>query len=380
MKHRVALNHVPDYSPDRLREVVTSQIKTLGGIDSLVKPGQKVLIKPNMLAGKPPEKAVTTHPEIVRAVIEAVQKTGCEVQVGDSPGIGKPETVARKCGIMQVIEETGVAFAPFTESINVPSQTGIFHHLEIARDILDADVIINLPKLKTHQMMGLTCGVKNLFGAVVGMRKPRLHLQAGTDKGFFALMLLELAERVGPALTIVDAVTGMEGDGPGSGDPIDLGLILSSRSALAVDTVACELLNLPTRSVWTQKVARQRGMPGCQPDEIELVGDPLDDLRPERFRPAKSTDVNFNLPDVIKKPRKKSRAAHPEPDRDTCVLCGECVRSCPPQAMSIEKGLLQIDLDRCIHCFCCQELCPHGAIATRQGLLLKLAGYLGKSN
>ncbi|PLX73876.1 MAG: (4Fe-4S)-binding protein [Desulfuromonas sp.] len=380
MKHRVALNHVPDYSPDRLREVVTSQIKTLGGIDSLVKQGQKVLIKPNMLAGKPPEKAVTTHPEVVRAVIEAVQKTGCEVQVGDSPGIGKPETVARKCGIMQVIEETGVAFAPFTESINVPSQTGIFHHLEIARDILDADVIINLPKLKTHQMMGLTCGVKNLFGAVVGMRKPRLHLQAGSDKEFFALMLLDLADYLKPALTLVDGVTAMEGDGPGSGDPIDLGLILSSRSALAVDTVACELLNLPTSSVWTQKVARQRGMPGCQPDEIELVGDPLDDLRPERFRPAKSTDVNFNLPDFIKKPLKKSLSAHPEPDRETCVLCGECVRSCPPQAMSIEKGLLQIDLDRCIHCFCCQELCPHGAIATRQGLLLKLAGYLGKSN
>jgi uncharacterized protein (DUF362 family)/Pyruvate/2-oxoacid:ferredoxin oxidoreductase delta subunit len=329
-----------------------------------------------MLAGKPPEKAVTTHPEIVRAVIELVQDGGGKVLVGDSPGIGKSEQVVRKCGIMPVIEETGATFTPFTESIVVPGRGGIFQHLEIAREVLDADVIINLPKLKTHQMMGLTCGVKNMFGAVVGMRKIRLHLQAGTNKEFFATMLLELAEFLKPTLTLVDGITAMEGDGPGSGNPIHIGAIFSSQSMLAIDTVACDLLKLPPKSVWTQKVAVDSGRPGCRMEEIELLGDNIEGLRPAKFRPAKSTDVNFSLPGFLKKPLKKSLTARPEPDHEKCVRCGECVRSCPPQAMKIEAKRLQIDFDRCIRCFCCQELCPYGALETRQGLLLRLSNYI----
>ncbi|NIQ10345.1 MAG: DUF362 domain-containing protein, partial [Gammaproteobacteria bacterium] len=123
-------------------------------------------------------------------------------------------------------------------SVPIALEAGTFHHLEIAREALEADVIINLPKLKTHQMMGYTGAVKNMFGLVVGMRKVRLHLQAGTDKAFFALMLLELAERFIPALSIMDAVVGMEGNGPGNGDPVQLGALLASASPLALDTVA----------------------------------------------------------------------------------------------------------------------------------------------
>ncbi|NIQ93120.1 MAG: DUF362 domain-containing protein, partial [Desulfuromonadales bacterium] len=321
----------------------------------------------------------TTHPEIVRAVIEAVQEAGGKVLVGDSPGIGKSEQVVRKCGIMPVIEETGATFTPFTESVTVPGKGGVFQHLEIAREVLDADVIINLPKLKTHQMMGLTCGIKNMFGAVVGMRKIRLHLQAGTNKEFFALMLLELAEFLNPALTLVDGITAMEGDGPGSGDPVHVGALIASRSMQAVDTVACDLLRLSPHSVWTLRAALQSDREGCRMEDIELIGDPIDALRPGKFRPAKSTDVNFSLPNFLKKPLKKSLTARPEPDDAICVLCGECVRSCPPQAMKIENRKLQIDFDRCIRCFCCQELCPHGALETEQGLLLKISGYFGRT-
>ena len=374
----VLLNQTADYTPEILKRIICSQIDALGGIASFVSPGQTVLIKPNMLAGKSPEKAVTTHPEIVRAVIELAQEAGGRVLVGDSPGIGKAEMVVRKCGIMQVIEETGATFTPFSESVQVPGKEGIFQHLEIAREVLDADVIINLPKLKTHQMMGLTCGVKNMFGAVVGMRKIRLHLQAGTNKEFFALMLLELAEFLNPALTLVDGITAMEGDGPGSGDPVQVGAIFSSRSMQAVDTVACDLLKLPPKSVWTQKVALQTGRIGCRMEEIELVGDDIDQMRPICFRPAKSTDVNFSLPGFLKKPLKNSLTARPEPDHGKCIRCGECVRSCPPRAMEIKGEKLTIDYDLCIRCFCCQELCPFGALETRQGMLLRLFGFLGR--
>jgi uncharacterized protein (DUF362 family)/NAD-dependent dihydropyrimidine dehydrogenase PreA subunit len=376
MKERVVLQAVADYARPQVEAAVERLLAPLGGMAAFVRPGQKVLLKPNMLAGKEPEKAVTTHPEIVRAVIRLAQQAGGIVAVGDSPGIGSPRQVAKRCGILPVIEETGAAFAPFAESVKIRPRGGTFHELEIARDLLEADVVINLPKLKTHQMMGLTGGVKNLFGAVVGIRKPRLHLQAGTDKAFFALMLLELAEQIRPALTLVDAITAMEGEGPGSGDPVHVGALLASASPLAVDTVATALVGLSPEAVWTQRVARQTGRPGCRLEQVEIVGDRLEELRVRGFRPARATDVNFGLPPLLKNVLKNSLTARPVPDLERCKRCGICVESCPPQAMTITGGELQIDYQRCIRCFCCQELCPHGALLTRQGLLLRLADFL----
>lgn len=372
--NRISLQQLDDYQPAAIRGALINLLEPLGGMKSFIQPQQRVLLKPNLLAGKPPEKAVTTHPEFVRAVIQLAQEAGGLVSVGDSPGIGSPTQVARKTGIMQVIEETGASFAPFSESVTVQIREGTFHQLEIARDVLDAEVIINLPKLKTHQMMGLTCGVKNLFGAVVGMRKPRLHLQAGTDKAFFALMLLELAERIAPTLTIVDAVVGMEGEGPGSGDPVQIGALFAGRNPLAVDALACELVGLAPEQVWTQAVAIKTARPGGRLEELELFGAAIDTLRPAHFRPAKSTDVNFGLPGFLKRRLKRSLTAYPKIE-ESCVRCGACVTHCPPAAMTLKHRVI-IDHDRCIRCFCCQELCPHNAIITEQGLLLKLGSFL----
>jgi len=374
--NRVSLQKLPDYHPERIAAAIERLVEPLGGISGFVKPGQKVLLKPNLLAGKTPDKAVTTHPEIVRAVIRLAQQAGGVVSVGDSPGIGSPENVARKAGILQVIEETGARFARFEDSVKIRPRGGTFHELEVAREILEAEVIINLPKLKTHQMMGMTCAVKNMFGAVVGLRKPRLHLQAGTDKAFFALMLLELCEQLTPALSIVDAVVGMEGEGPGSGDPVQIGALLAGSHPQAVDTVAAELVGLSSRQVWTQQQALDTGRPYVKLTQLELVGDPLDELRISGFRPAKMTDVNFGLKGVLKKQLKNALTARPVPDPDRCKLCNDCVTHCPPEAMRIENHKLRIDYERCIRCFCCQELCPHGALITRQGLLLRLAGFL----
>jgi len=378
--NRVALEKLNDYQPAAVGAALETLLAPLGGMINFVKPGQKVLLKPNLLAGKPPEKAVTTHPEIVRAVILLVQQAGGIVSVGDSPGIGKPEAVAEKSGILQVIKETGARFAPFADSVKIRPRGGTFHELEVARDILEADVIINLPKLKTHQMMGMTCAVKNMFGAVVGLRKPRLHLQAGTDKEFFALMLLELCEQLAPALSIVDAVVGMEGEGPGSGDPVQIGALLAGSHAQAVDTVAAALIGLSAQQIWTQQLAIKTARPYCQLAQLELVGTPLEKLKISGFRPAKTTDVNFGLKGVLKKHLKHAVTARPVVDRSRCKLCNDCVTHCPPAVMKIEKQKLQIDYERCIRCFCCQELCPHGALTTRQGLLLRLHSFLHEKN
>jgi uncharacterized protein (DUF362 family)/NAD-dependent dihydropyrimidine dehydrogenase PreA subunit len=373
---RVSLQQLTGYEPANVSAALLRLLEPLGGMENFVKPGQKVLLKPNLLAGKPPEKAVTTHPEIVRAVIHLVQQAGGTVSVGDSPGIGKPETVAAKSGILQVIEETGVRFAPFDESVKIRPRGGTFHELEVAREILEADVIINLPKLKTHQMMGMTCAVKNMFGAVVGLRKPQLHLQAGTDKEFFALMLLELCEQLAPALSIVDAVVGMEGEGPGSGDPVQIGVLLAGSHPQAVDTVAAELVGLSPRQIWTQQLAINTERPFCKLAQLDLVGMPLDSLKISGFRPAKMTDVNFGLKGILRKHLKHAVTARPVVDQTTCQRCNDCVSHCPPAAMKIENRKLEIDYERCIRCFCCQELCPHGALTTRQGLLLRLADFL----
>jgi uncharacterized protein (DUF362 family)/Pyruvate/2-oxoacid:ferredoxin oxidoreductase delta subunit len=371
----VSLQSLADYDPSRVSNALHLLLDPLGSINRYVKPGQKVLIKPNLLAGKAPDRAVTTHPEIVRQVILLVQGAGGTVSVGDSPGLGKPANVARKCGVLDVIEETGARFAPFEESVPISLKTGTFHNLEVAREALDADVIINLPKLKTHQMMGYTGAVKNLFGLVVGMRKARLHLQAGTDKAFFALMLLELAERFKPALSIMDAVVGMEGNGPGNGTPVQLGALLASPHPIALDTVATTMVNLPEQRVWTQRVARQTGRQGVSLHQLEFHGVPLATLKTSSFRQATNADINFGLPVPVKNLLKNTITAQPEIN-GTCQNCGQCVTHCPPQAMTMDAEGVKIDYGRCIRCFCCQELCPHGAITTQQGVLLKIVEFI----
>ncbi len=370
-KNRVSLQPLSSYSPDKMRAALTQLLEPLGGMAHFVKPGQKVLLKPNLLAGKPAEKAVTTHPEIVRAVAQMVQDAGGIVSLGDSPGIGSAESVARKCGIMAVVEELGIAFTPFVDSTKIHPRGRTFQELEVASELLEADVIINLPKLKTHQMMGLTCAVKNMFGAVVGLRKPRLHLQAGSDKGLFALMLLELCEQLKPALSIVDAVVGMEGDGPGSGTPKQIGALLAGSNPLAVDAVATRLVGLNPTQSWTQKIAIETSRNGAQLSDVELYGD-LEKLRISNFKAAKNTDINGRMPGFMQRLLKQALTARPVTEHAICTRCGICVKHCPPEAMVISQQRLQINYKKCIRCFCCQELCPQGALKTKQGWLLRL--------
>ncbi len=371
-KDIVSLKTLDSYAPPQVRQALEELLSPLGGMGHFVRPGQNVLLKPNLLAGKAPELAVTTHPAIVRAVAEMALEAGGAVSLGDSPGIGNAVNVARKCGIMAVVEELGLTFAPFETARKIRPRGRTFQELEVAEALLEADVVINLPILKTHQMMGLTCAVKNMFGAIVGLRKPRLHLQAGNDKALFALMLLELCEQLKPTLSIVDAVVGMEGDGPGSGDPVAIGALLAGTNPLAVDTVAAELVGLRPEQVWTQQLARETERQGAWLQQITCCGDPLEDLRISGFKAPKNTEINGSMPAFMQRLLKQALTARPEPLHHTCTRCGICVDHCPPEAMSIENSRLQIDYKACIRCFCCQELCPQGALATRQGILLKL--------
>lgn len=367
----VSIQQCDNYEQHRIQEALVALLAPLGGIGRFVTSGQRVLLKPNMLAGKPPEAAVTTHPALVGAVAELVRKAGGIVVVGDSPGIGLFEQVARKTGIKTAVESSGATLVPFDRTRQIAA-SGIFRRLELAETYLDADVVINLPKLKTHEMMTLTCGVKNLYGAVVGPAKAGLHLTAGRSKELFAGLLLEIAQARPVALTIVDAIVAMEGNGPNSGTPRQLGLLLAGESPVAVDTVAAHLAGIPHRLLPVEQEAVRRRLPGSVMGQIMLMGQlPLVPVAPP-FTLPDGLDLQFGLPGFVKAILRDSLSPLPVADPQQCVLCGICRDACPPQAISITKNALKVDSGRCIRCWCCRELCPHHALALKKGVALKL--------
>ncbi len=369
--HLVSLKKVATYDRPAVREGLVRLLEPLGGMEAFVRPGERVLLKPNLLAGKPPENAVTTHPEVVRGVIELVKAAGGIPLVGDSPGVGNGRRVAEKSGVLQVVDETGAAFVDFAEPVEVCG-SGTFKQFELARPYVEADRVINLPKLKTHEMMTMTCAVKNLFGAVIGTAKAAWHLKAGADRELFARMLLEIYLLRKPDLTIVDAVTAMEGDGPGSGDPRQVGLLLAGGNAVAVDVIAAEVAGIPKKLLYVERAAERLGLDGADRTTIRTAGIPLAETQVEDFRLPHISDVQFGLPRFIKNRLRHHVTSRPVPLPEQCRLCSICVDACPPRAIAIRDNKLVFDYHLCIRCFCCRELCPHGALDVRDGALLKL--------
>jgi len=374
--HTVVIEKVDSYSPALVQAGLLRLLEPLGGMAAFVKPGERVLIKPNMLSAKPPEAAVTTHPALLRAVIGLVQSAGGIALVGDSPGFGTLRSVARRSGMLRVIEESGAELVEFAE-VRTVATGGAFKRFEIAASYLAADRVINLPKLKTHEMMTLTCGVKNLFGILVGAAKPAWHLQAGADRQLFARVLLELYQIRPPELTIVDAITAMEGDGPGSGDPRHVGLLLAGVNPVAVDVIAAEIAGIPKKLLFVEREAEKLGLAGADRKSIEVSGAALESLEIRPFRLPPLSDVQFGLPRFLKDSLRNHLTTRPVQIPEKCILCGVCVKGCPPQVIRIEGKKLVFDYSRCIRCFCCRELCPDAALAVKKGVLLRIFGGKG---
>jgi uncharacterized protein (DUF362 family)/ferredoxin len=371
--HSVVVEKVDSYEPALVEAGLLRLLEPLGGMAAFVGKGERVLIKPNMLSAKPPSAAVTTHPALLKAVISLVQQSGGIALVGDSPGFGTLRSVARRSGMLRVVEESGAELVEFSE-VRAVTTTGTIKRFEVAAPYLDADRVINLPKLKTHEMMTLTCGVKNLYGILVGAAKPAWHLQAGTDRQLFARVLLELYQIRPPDLTIVDAITAMEGDGPGSGDPCPVGLLLAGTNPLAVDVIAAEIAGIPKKLLFVEREAERIGIPGADRDSIELFGVPLQDLQIRPFRLPPLSDIEFGLPRFVKDRLRNHLTTRPVQIPERCILCGVCAKGCPPQVIRIEGKRLLFDYNRCIRCFCCRELCPEAALDVRKGILLRIFG------
>jgi uncharacterized protein (DUF362 family)/Pyruvate/2-oxoacid:ferredoxin oxidoreductase delta subunit len=368
----VAIAECSDYDRYATFEAVKRAVNLLGGMSSCIKPGERVLIKPNLLKASRPEDAVTTHPEVVRAVIRIVRDAGGIPLIGDSPGIGELDRVCERAGIRAVIEEEGAVLTAFDDPVAVRNR-GRFQRYEIGRAVMEADAIINLPKLKTHGMMVLTGAVKNLFGCIPGKRKVQWHFNSGVDHASFARMLVELSALLKPRLSIMDAIVGMEGNGPGSGDPRKIGVVLAGRDPVSVDVVAADLVGCPPEHLPVIRVARETRIGETRLDRVQLVGDSLDAVRVRGFRFPPREHTEWRLPEWMKRTLKNALTTRPVIDHHSCVRCGICRNDCPQQAISDENDRFVIDHRNCIRCFCCQEFCPQGAITVAKGWFLRFA-------
>jgi len=366
----VSLATCTDYDYSRVLTAVGAALQPLGGLGNFIHKGDRVLLKPNLLYGKDPERAVTTHPAVVRAVAELVHAEGGIPFIGDSPGVGGFQRAAGAAGLTAVARELDCGLSSFDDAVAVdPGPGSTFRRFDVAREALDADVIINLPKIKTHGMMLLTLAVKNMFGCVPGIRKAQWHLKAGLNHHYFATMLVELCQLMAPTLTIVDGIVAMEGNGPGSGDPRPVGIIVAGTDVHAVDTTVCRILGIAPAIVPTLQVAHQRGLSGTAWDDIDIAGPPLKKVVVREFRLPERGDLQWRLPRLVKKPLRKAIVPKPVVDHARCVGCGTCGEVCPPAAIVCRADGVRIDYDRCIRCFCCQEMCPEGAISLKEPLL-----------
>ncbi|MCR4399051.1 MAG: DUF362 domain-containing protein [Firmicutes bacterium] len=354
----MAIVRCGSYSPAEVERAVRTCAE-LG--DFRPRPGTKVLVKPNMLVPADPRSAITTHPEFVRAVIHLLKDCGAEVTVGDSPGFLGCRQVARLTGIADVCRRAGARLASFNDPAALRDAYGaVCTRFEVAREVLEADLVVSLPKLKTHGLMRLTCAVKNMLGCVPGLGKQRLHALF-QDPERFGAMLVDLCRAVRPAMTFVDAVTAMEGNGPRNGRPRFVGLVLGSTDPYALDVVASDLVGINPASVPTVAAAHRAGLGPLSPAETPRVGVDPSEVRVADFRQAPLRRMERG-PSPLRSLIRDYLIPRPEISAEKCRACLVCGRVCPAGAIGARGDRVRVDYSACIRCYCCDEVCPHGAI------------------
>ncbi len=326
--------------------------------------GGKVLIKPNMVGPSAPALGHTTHPSLVRAVVQACQDRGGQVMVGDNPG-GISQNSRKVAEVTGILAAAGDCYAPISERVVEKKGAVSGLSMVVSRAVLEADYLINLPKFKTHLLMMISGAIKNTFGYVAGAGKARLHLEAPDQVGF-ARVVCDIFALRPPDLNIMDALTGIEGNGPCHGGRLrEVGKILAGTDALALDSVMARMMGISPETLFVQKEAAARGFGNLAAEAIEIVGDftPLIDFRmPITFRPERMTDGDvYELLDLYPADMMNTRIRiKPSRTLEKCSLCGECADNCPAGALTVDPTFSISD--KCIACFCCVELCNQGAL------------------
>lgn len=373
----VSLQKAADYDPGLILDAMRRSLKPLGGITAFVRTGQRVLLKPNLLGGFPEKRAVTTHPSVVRAAIRLVQEAGGRALVGDSPAMATLPHAARASGLEPVIGETGAELLDFSQPAEYESPANVVgRRLTLTRALRDIDVLISLPKLKTHAQMTFTGALKNQYGLIPGALKSQWHFRL-QEPAWLASLILDVNRIARPALAIMDAVVAMEGQGPTSGRPRFLGALLASADLAAADTLACHLINLDPMRVPLLAAAREQRYGETDLQQIQVVGDDWKPLRvPDFEHVERLTDVLRLLP--LPKPAlnwvRRQWTARPRIVDGRCTVCGICEEGCPVTPSAIHPTAppdQRVEDDRCIACYCCHEFCPSQGLELRQPWLAR---------
>ncbi len=325
--------------------------------------GKKVLIKPNVLRSSTANESIATNPAVLRAVVVKVETMGpSSIVVGDNPGLfsyGANEESFTKTGLME-------AAKGYYQNIGNDSQKVDFNAkymptVSVSRAVLDADIVISLPKFKTHGLTVLTGAIKNSYGILPGAQKAMLHRAAGGPERFHEVIVDVFRLRV-PDLFIVDAVVGMEGNGPASPDLREIGLVLASDNAVAVDAVMATMMGCePGRLLFLRK-AKEAGLGDYDLASIEVIGE-LKRLPDFKLPPLGGEAILRN--EAMQSLIHNRTLVRPQADPDKCTSCSTCIDHCPVSALSTIDSIPQVDATKCIACFCCQEMCPEKAIALR---------------
>ncbi|MDD5020509.1 MAG: DUF362 domain-containing protein [Endomicrobiaceae bacterium] len=369
-----------DKYDNNIDNIVLKTLQPLGVLTDIIKPGSKILIKPNLLSARRPDEAITTHPSIVKAVIKIVKSCGATPFIGDSPGnvLKGIEHIWQQTEMAKIAEEENVKLITFENTgikkieINHPT----IKTIALANIIFDFDSIINIPKLKTHTLMGLTCGVKNFYGCVPGITKIEYHKLAASPHDF-ALLLSEIYKVLKDKIlfTVLDGVEGLEGNGPSTrGIKRNYNIICVSRDTVALDTYITKCVEKNYEKNFFIKTLKNVG--NTDFGSFELIGGNVEKFNFENVKLPITKILNIIpvwLARLVGKYIGKLIWIKPVIEQDKCVKCGQCIKSCPAKTITKQNnGIIYIDKSNCISCFCCHELCGYKAIDIELSLLAKL--------
>jgi len=371
MNAKVSIVKCKDYEPARVLEATKKALDSLGGISAFIAPKSTVLVKPNLLLAKEPESGIGTHPEVVRAVIKILKEINCSIYLGDGPSVWgnqaeNTDEVYEKSGMKKICEEEDIELVEFEHKRwrkNFP--------LVVWLD--KCDCVVNIPKFKTHDLTILTGAIKNLFGLVWKTYKTELHKKY-FNVNDFSKMLVDIYEEVKPALTVIDGIVAMEGDGPGtSGKLRNVGLLLAGNDCVALDSILALIMGLAPLDILTTKEAAGRGLGVADINSISIFGERLENIIGEPFK-LPSTSLVKKIPRPIVEIAKKLIKYYPCVDQDNCIRCASCIQACPNKVITMKNDRFVFDYSKCIACFCCQEVCPNAAIKIKRNIWAKMVG------
>ncbi|MBR4436022.1 MAG: DUF362 domain-containing protein [Clostridia bacterium] len=367
-----------DYEEKSVKAALTKAILDIDGL-SFIKKGMLIAIKPNLVSFKKPESAATTHPMLLKALTEIIIERGASVVIGDCPG--GPHTTAylnkvySSTGMFEV-EKCGAKLNRDLEQITEKIENGkALKELTYAAFLKNADAIIDFCKLKSHGLMGMSAAVKNLYGVVPGLLKPQMHYQFPNEADF-AEMLIDINEFIKPSLSIMDAVIGMEGNGPLNGTPREVGAIVASKSQYVCDLVGAKLIGLDPSGVPTIVKAHERGLAPIDVSDLKISGN-IDDFIVSDYKAPPVRGLRFMQKGTLRGTiTAKALAQKPALRPKLCVGCSECAKICPAKAIEMKNKKPVINRKECIRCFCCQEFCPKAAMIVRRPLAARVMNKL----